>query len=77
MIEGNGVRLTIDGDTVELREAFVPFLFSGDAFVTCALIDGPVRAFNTMRLRESEVPMPTFTYLPDTGDTLIETSAAQ
>ncbi|CAD5107321.1 HutD/Ves family protein [Zestomonas carbonaria] len=46
VLEGAGMRLTVDG--VESRElrALDPFAFSGDSAVDCRLLDGAIRDFN-------------------------------
>jgi len=48
LIEGAGMRLTDGGREVEIRTPFVPYRFSGDDDVGCALIGGSVRDFNAM-----------------------------
>lgn len=51
-IEGNGMDLAISKEgsesvaSVELRDLFTPFEFSGDWTVSNTLVDGPIRDFN-------------------------------
>ena len=48
LLEGMGMRLSGDGEPLELRAPFEPIGFSGDIELTCGLIAGPVRDFNLM-----------------------------
>ena len=48
LLSGAGMRLSGDGDPLELRAAFEPISFSGDRPFHCNLVDGPVRDFNLM-----------------------------
>jgi len=48
LLAGNGMRLSGDGSTVELRTAYEPVTFAGEAALDCALADGPTRDFNFM-----------------------------
>ena len=48
LLSGSGMRLTGDGEPLEIRTAFEPVSFSGDQPVHCDLVDGPVRDFNLM-----------------------------
>lgn len=40
------------GSSVQLREKFVPYAFSGDLSVSNTLVDGPLRDFNLIVRRE-------------------------
>ncbi len=46
VVGGAGMRLTIDGSPVVVRNREPALRFSGDAAVDCALLDGPIRDFN-------------------------------
>ncbi|MBP2297181.1 HutD/Ves family protein [Azospirillum rugosum] len=46
VVEGAGMRLTVDGVPATVRHRAPAFRFSGDAVVDCALLDGPIRDFN-------------------------------
>jgi uncharacterized protein len=48
LLTGGGMRLTGDGEPLELRTPFEPITFSGDRNLTCSLVAGPVRDFNLM-----------------------------
>lgn len=48
LLAGEGMRLTGDGEAIELRTKFEPVSFSGDALLNCSLVAGPVRDFNLM-----------------------------
>jgi environmental stress-induced protein Ves len=48
LLAGKGMRLSGGGVDVELRAAFEPVTFAGEANVECALADGPTRDFNVM-----------------------------
>jgi environmental stress-induced protein Ves len=48
LLAGAGVRLTGDGEPLELRTTFEPVSFSGDPALHCSLVAGPVRDFNLM-----------------------------
>jgi environmental stress-induced protein Ves len=48
LLAGGGMRLTGEGAPIELRTAFAPIVFSGDAALQCGLLAGPVRDFNLM-----------------------------
>jgi len=48
LLAGDGMRLTGEGAPIELRAAFEPIEFSGDAPLHCSLLAGPVRDFNLM-----------------------------
>jgi hypothetical protein len=48
LLAGAGMRLTGDGEPLELRTTFEPVGFSGDRALTCNLVAGPVRDFNLM-----------------------------
>ena len=48
LLAGAGMRLTGDGEPLELRTRFEPVDFSGDLDLGCSLVDGPVRDFNLM-----------------------------
>ena len=52
LIEGNGMRLVIDGgEAIELTTTSAPLAFPGDVPVTADLIDGPIRDLNVMTRR--------------------------
>lgn len=46
VLEGQGMRLEVDGRGSGPLRAFEPFEFSGGSQVRCELIDGPIRDFN-------------------------------
>ena len=46
VVEGAGMRLTVDGTPTTVSHRAPAFRFSGDAVVDCALLDGPIRDFN-------------------------------
>jgi len=48
LLSGNGMRLSGDGAPVELRTAYEPVTFAGEAALDCALAEGPTRDFNLM-----------------------------
>jgi len=49
VVEGAGMRLTVDGAApVERRRMEPAFAFPGEAAVDCALLGGPIRDFNLM-----------------------------
>jgi environmental stress-induced protein Ves len=48
LLAGGGMRLMGEGAPIELRTAFEPMVFSGDATLQCRLLAGPVRDFNLM-----------------------------
>ncbi|CAO3437627.1 HutD/Ves family protein [Azospirillum doebereinerae] len=49
VVEGAGMRLTVDGaDPVERRRMEPAFAFPGEAAVDCGLLGGPIRDFNLM-----------------------------
>ena len=48
LMTGAGMKLTGDGEPLELRTPFEPVSFSGDAALDCSLVAGPVRDFNLM-----------------------------
>lgn len=52
VVEGAGMRLTVDGVPATVRHRARAFRFSGDAVVDCALLDGPIRDFNLIVDRE-------------------------
>lgn len=51
ILDGDGIRLTVDGETTELTLASVPFPFAGDASASATLIGGPVTDLNVMTRR--------------------------
>ena len=48
LLAGAGMRLTGEGEPLELRTPFEPVGFSGDSTLHCSLVAGPVRDFNLM-----------------------------
>ena len=48
VLQGAGVRLTVDGQLFDLRRSSPAFSFDGAAAVECELIDGPTQDFNLM-----------------------------
>ncbi|MEH3023657.1 MAG: HutD family protein [Pseudomonas oryzihabitans] len=46
VIEGAGMRLLVDGIPTPALGRWQAFVFSGDARVSCELLDGPIRDFN-------------------------------
>ncbi|MBA3776460.1 MAG: HutD family protein [Betaproteobacteria bacterium] len=52
LLAGDGMRLTGVGEPLEVHAPFEPVTFAGDAPVTCALTNGPVRDFNLMVRRD-------------------------
>ena len=51
VLNGNGVRLRLEGQTHELRADSPPFPFDGGGATDCQLIDGPTQDFNLMLRR--------------------------
>lgn len=51
ILDGDGIRLTVDGKTTELTQASVPFAFAGDASASATLIEGAVTDLNVMTRR--------------------------
>ena len=51
VLNGNGVRLQLEGEVQELRTDSAPFPFDGGALANCQLIDGPTQDFNLMLRR--------------------------
>lgn len=48
VLEGGGVRLSVDGRSSDLSCSSEPFEFAGDAATDCVLLDGATRDFNFM-----------------------------
>ena len=48
VLDGAGVRLTLDGDRHALTTASAPFAFDGGAALDCSLLDGVTQDFNLM-----------------------------
>lgn len=48
VLQGDGVRLTVDGAVTEMGGGDAPLGFSGEAATHCALLGGPTRDFNLM-----------------------------
>lgn len=48
VLQGDGVRLTVDRQVTELRIGDAPYGFSGEAETACTLLGGPTRDFNLM-----------------------------
>jgi environmental stress-induced protein Ves len=48
LLEGGGMRLSGEGQAVELRAPYEPVTFSGEAALECSLAEGPTRDFNLM-----------------------------
>lgn len=46
VLEGAGMRLNVDGLCTPALGCWETFVFSGDARVSCELLDGPIRDFN-------------------------------
>ncbi|MBP2229982.1 environmental stress-induced protein Ves [Azospirillum agricola] len=56
VVEGEGMRLTVDGGApVERRRMEPAFAFPGEVAVDCALLGGPIRDVNLMLDREAAV----------------------
>jgi uncharacterized protein len=53
LITGNGIRLQGTGSPLDLRAAYEPVTFTGEAELDCVLTDGPVRDFNLMVRRDA------------------------
>lgn len=53
LLAGAGMRLTGDGEPLELHTLFEPVAFSGERGLACSLVAGPVRDFNLMVRRGS------------------------
>ena len=51
ILEGNGIRLTVGGETTVLTRESAPFGFPGDAATSAILVDGPVIDLNVMTRR--------------------------
>ncbi|WP_448207479.1 HutD/Ves family protein [Azospirillum sp. sgz302134] len=77
VVEGAGMRLTVDGVPLTLHHRAPAFRFSGDAVVECALLNGPVRDFNLIVDREHAdgqldlVPAGDSAAVPGTGTALV------
>ena len=48
LLDGSGMRLSGEGQAVELRAPYEPVTFSGEATLDCSLAEGPTRDFNLM-----------------------------
>lgn len=48
VLEGNGVRLNVNGEVTELRAESPAVGFPGSAHTSCSLLGGPTRDFNLM-----------------------------
>lgn len=46
VLEGEGMRLQVDGVNSGPLRVYEPYAFSGDSVVSCELINGPIRDFN-------------------------------
>ena len=53
LLAGAGMRLTGNGEPLELRTPFEPVRISGDASLNCSLVGGAVRDFNLMVRRHA------------------------
>jgi len=53
LLRGEGMRLSGEGEPVEMRTPYEPVTFSGEAAVDCALTGGPARDFNLMVRRDA------------------------
>jgi hypothetical protein len=51
VVDGGGMRLTVDGAEHPVPDRYRPFAFSGDAATDCVLLDGPITDFNVMTRR--------------------------
>ena len=51
VLEGEGVRLDVDGQAHSLKASSAPLCFEGEQAVQCALLDGPTQDFNLMLRR--------------------------
>jgi environmental stress-induced protein Ves len=51
-IEGDGIELTVDGQTERLDKRFARFSFAGEAKTWCRLLGGPARDLNVMTRRD-------------------------
>ena len=52
LLSGNGLELTVNGETVPLRSPFDSLRFRGEHDASCMLTDGPVTDFNIFCRRE-------------------------
>lgn len=48
VLQGDGVCLTVDGNTTTLQHGDAPFAFNGGAATDCELLGGPTQDFNFM-----------------------------
>ncbi|MCC6380344.1 MAG: HutD family protein [Burkholderiales bacterium] len=48
LVDGDGIALEYEGQTVELAALHEPYRFPGDSACDCRLLRGPARAFNLM-----------------------------
>lgn len=46
VLQGDGMTLTVDGQTTRALLPLDPFAFSGESQVSCTLLGGPIRDFN-------------------------------
>lgn len=53
LLRGEGMRLSGEGEPVEMRTPYEPVTFSGEAAVDCTLTGGPTRDFNLMVRRDA------------------------
>jgi len=43
LLDGNGMRLSGDGSSLDVHAAFEPVAFNGDHAIDCPVVDAPVR----------------------------------
>ncbi len=51
VLEGNGIRLDVDGKSISLTKSSAPFAFAADARVSGTPLDGPITDLNVMTRR--------------------------
>lgn len=52
VLDGAGMKLTVDGRSSGALRPFTAFAFDGDSRTECALLDGPVQAVNLIHRRD-------------------------
>lgn len=55
VVDGDGMELTVDGETHTIATPYEPFAFPGDARTDCRLLGGPLVDFNVMTRRTAAI----------------------